>query len=496
MSQENQGVFPYSKEELFWRRYIEILSKNGVPDKRQHFYVRDVEIYIKSNPHLRLLSHTPTTVTTYFTRLGKNTRISSWIFSQKVKAIKLLFEKMLMVEWANSFDWNFWTQSSETIDRNHNTIKRSNDPIVVAPKTGFCSENKPVSTSSETDSNALEQKDASTHAVSNFSKNADSDLDSDEQLHIEKLKIEIRKRIYSIRTEDAYVSWVERFMGFCAPRSLSVLSGSDVSRFLEYLAVTRNVAGSTQSQALNALVFFFKNILKRPLGELEEYARPKRPRRLPIVLTRQEICLLLARLEGVQKLMASLLYGSGMRLMECVRLRVKDIDFGYRHIVVRDAKGQKDRVVPLPDKCSPDLIEHLKTVRQLHDVDLKEGFGNVYLPHALSRKYPSAQKEWAWQFVFPASRLSVDPRGNAVRRHHIHENTLQRSIKTASLEAGIAKKVSCHSLRHSFATHLLETGCDIRTVQELLGHADVSTTMIYTHVLNRPGVSVKSPLDS
>lgn len=261
--------------------------------------------------------------------------------------------------------------------------------------------------------------------------------------------------------------------------------------------VRRNVAASTQSQALNALVFFYKNVLEHPLSEQIAFPHSKKPRRLPVVLTRDEVQRLFNHFRHpTQRLMANLLYGCGMRLMECVRLRVLDVDFGYQQILVRNGKGKKDRVVPLPTRLAGELRGQIEKIKTLHAKDLDEGFGRVYLPHALSRKYPNAEKEFRWQYVFPSAKLSTDPRSGITRRHHVHENGLQKHIKVAAEQAGIDKKVSCHTLRHSFATHLLESGYDIRTVQELLGHADVSTTMIYTHVLNRPGLSVTSPFDT
>ena len=242
--------------------------------------------------------------------------------------------------------------------------------------------------------------------------------------------------------------------------------------------------------------FFYSQALEQPLGVLGSFIRAKRPQRLPVVLTRGEVLRLLDQLEGTYRLMASLLYGTGMRLMECLRLRVKDVDFAYRQIVVRDGKGQKDRVTPLPDKLIEPLRAHLEQVKVLHEADLSQGNGEVFLPSALARKYPNAAREWGWQYVFPSGRLSVDPRSGAIRRHHLHENGLQKAVKQAATVARLTKPANCHALRHSFATHLLETGYDIRTVQELLGHSDVSTTMIYTHVLNRGGKGVVSPLDA
>ncbi|MCD6525656.1 MAG: integron integrase, partial [Desulfuromonas sp.] len=265
--------------------------------------------------------------------------------------------------------------------------------------------------------------------------------------------------------------------------------------FLEYLALQCKVAGSTQNQALNALVFLFDKVLEQPLGELGAYTRAKRARRLPVVLSRDEMSRLLDAMEGTFGLMAQLMYGTGMRLMEAVRLRMQDIDYDYGQIVVRNGKGDKDRIVPLPQTVVAPLQAHLERVKSIHADDLEQGFGRVYLPEGLCRKYPNAETEWGWQYVFPSSRISTDPCSGERRRHHLHENGLQKMIKRCAAKAGIAKRVNSHALRHSFATHMLEAGYDIRTVQELLGHADVSTTMIYTHVLNKPGLGVRSQLD-
>ena len=283
---------------------------------------------------------------------------------------------------------------------------------------------------------------------------------------------------------------------FSGERDPSDLGAPEVVRFLEHLAVERTVAVSTQNQALNALVFLYSQVLDRSLDDLGAFVRAPRPRRLPVVLARAQVRALLDAMSGTHQLMARLMYGTGMRLLECVRLRIKDIDFDYRQIVIRDAKGGKDRIVPLPDLLPEGLMTHLTRVRELFEEDRAQGFGEVFLPDALSRKFRGAARDWIWQYAFPSGRLSVDPRSAKTRRHHLHENGLQRAIKRAAHAAGLTKKVSSHALRHSFATHLLEAGYDIRTVQELLGHADVSTTMIYTHVLNRGGRGVKSPLDT
>jgi integron integrase len=313
---------------------------------------------------------------------------------------------------------------------------------------------------------------------------------------LEALARTIRSKHYSIRTEQSYVDWCSRFLLFCDGKPLDRIGAADVQRFLSHLAVEKNVSASTQNVALNAVVFLFKQVLERPL-EGVEFHRSKRKRALPVVLTRDEVRALLERMDGMFALMAGLMYGTGMRLMECVRMRVGDLDFGHGAVSVRDGKGGKDRVVPLPESYRAKLKAHLAGVELQHGDDLAAGAGYVFLPNALARKYPNAPREWIWQYVFPSARLSKDPKSGRIRRHHVHETSLQRKIKEAAEAAGIAKKVSSHALRHSFATHLLEAGYEIRTVQELLGHADVSQTMIYTHVLNRPGVvPVRSPVDT
>ena len=298
-----------------------------------------------------------------------------------------------------------------------------------------------------------------------------------------------------MRTEQAYVGWIRRFIHANGKRHPRDLGGREVEAFLTRLATRGNVAAGTQNQALSALLFLYREVLQQDLPWMSDIVRAKRPRRLPVVLTRDEVTLLLAQLEGRDWLMASLLYGSGMRLMECLRLRVKDVDFLRHDIIVREGKGNKDRHVPLPHKLAEALRGQIASTRVLHLADTASGFGEVYLPHALARKYPRAAREWGWQYVFPAAQRSRDPRTGAVRRHHLDEKILQRAVQRARRSAGIVKPATCHTLRHSFATHLLEAGHDIRTIQELLGHKDVATTQIYTHVLNRGGHGVLSPLD-
>lgn len=305
----------------------------------------------------------------------------------------------------------------------------------------------------------------------------------------------LRVRHYSMRTEQAYVAWIRRFVRFHGTRHPASLEAGDVARFLSHLATRGGVGASTQNQALSAILFLYRDVLGRDFGWLTTVVRAKRPRRLPVVLTRGEVRSILDRLAGPRKLMAELLYGSGLRLLECLQLRVKDADFGSHQLTVRGGKGAKDRVTLLPDSVCGRLTEHLAEVRAGHERDRVTGAGRVPLPEALDRKYPNAGLEWAWQYVFPAARLTWNPRAEVWMRYHLHESVLQRAVKQAVADADIPKRVSCHTFRHSFATHLLEDGYDIRTVQELLGHKDVSTTMIYTHVLNRGARGVRSPMD-
>ena len=314
---------------------------------------------------------------------------------------------------------------------------------------------------------------------------------------LDRVRIAIRTRHYSLRTEEAYVGWIKRFIFFHGKRHPAEMRGAEINGFLSHLAVQDHVSASTQNQALCALLFLYRHVLEKPFPDLERLVRAKRTRRLPVVMTRAEVRAVLSRLQGTPKLVATILYGSGMRLMEALRLRVKDIEFGRNLVTVREGKGDRDRRVPLPDVVRQELATWLSRVKRIHEQDLAEGFGFVYLPYALERKYPGASSKWAWQWLFPADARSTDPRSGVERRHHIQDWGIQRAVAQAARDVGIKKPVSCHTFRHSFATHLLEDGYDIRTIQELLGHRDLKTTMIYTHVLNRAGGrGVRSPADT
>jgi integron integrase len=448
----------------FWERYVKAVQDSGVPEYQQRWYVIRAKEFLRANAATRLKNQNPEKVKRYLQGLGRKSKLQDWQFVQIVHALEILFAQVIRAEWAKDVDWEYFKQAAKTLTPRHPTLRRESDSLVRHYQGRHDS----------------------------WSKQRDHSRQSD---ILDRVRTEIRRRNYSIRTEDTYLMWIQRFLAYHGQRPAKDMGGREVREYLEYLAVKRKVSSGTQAQALNGLVFFYDQVLGCPLGDMGAFERPKRRRRLPVVLTRSEVNGLLAKMTGVYGLMGGLLYGTGMRLMECLRLRVKDIDFGYNQIVVRFGKGDKDRLVPLPARYKEELLEHLEIVKEIHEQDLTQGYGEVYIPEALGRKYPNAAKEWGWQFLFPSSRLSADPRSGKIRRHHIHENSLQKALKKAAREAGLTKQASCHSLRHSFATHLLEAGYDIRTVQELLGHADVSTTMIYTHVLNKPGLVVKSPAD-
>ncbi len=313
---------------------------------------------------------------------------------------------------------------------------------------------------------------------------------------LDRVRETIRRKHYSIRTEKSYVAWIRRYILFHNKRHPQEMGRAEIEAFLTYLAVNRKVSASTQNQAFSALLLLYRNVLNKDLDFPIDSVRAKRPKRLPTVLTKEEVGKVIGCLSGIPQLMAKLLYGSSLRLMECVRLRVKDIDFAQHQVIVRDGKGMEDRVTMLPASLVTPLKEHLQRVKRLHEKDLAKGYGSVYLPFALERKYPNANREWVWQYVFPSARLAKDTRTGIVRRWHMSDRSLQKAVKIAARLAGINKHVGCHTFRHSFATHLLQNGYDIRTVQELLGHKDVKTTMIYTHVLNRGGLAVRSPIDT
>lgn len=312
---------------------------------------------------------------------------------------------------------------------------------------------------------------------------------------LEQVSDALRVKHYSYQTEKSYLLWIRRFILFHNKRHPKEMGGEEINAFLTHLAVEGKVAASTQNQALSALLFLYREVLHLELDLDLDAVRAKRSRYLPTVLTPEEVKAIIVHLSGIHRLVVQVLYGSGLRLAEAQQLRVKDVDFNQRQLMIRNSKGMESRLTMLPETLVEPLQEHLLWAKRQHQQDLEQGYGSVYLPFALERKYPNAEREWSWQYVFPAERLSQDPRTGITRRHHLHESGLQRAIKQAVQKTGIPKRVSCHTFRHSFATHLLQNGYDIRTVQELLGHKDVKTTMIYTHVLNKGGRGVRSPLD-
>ena len=449
MSIENSN-----KTAEFWESYRLVVLKHSVPEAKAEYYLKWAQSFAKSSSG-PLRNRTALQINSFLDKLAAQEGIAQWQTVQASEALRILYQDLLNVSWA--VQW----------------------PVEGRP---LQEENSLPPDSEENQSSFRDQ--AHWGEVNALHKEV-----------FDRLRTEIRMRHYSIRTERAYENWVCRFIVFHSLKSPKDLTPDSVKEYLEYIAEVREISASTQNQALNALVFLYEQVLHEPLGSIGDFTRAKRPQRLPVVLSREEVDSLLKNLTGVKALMAGLLYGSGLRLMECLRLRVKDIDFAQQQIVVRDGKGQKDRITVLPKIYEQQIKEHLEIVKAQYEKDLAEGFGEVYLWPSLARKYPNAAKEWGWQYVFPSERLSADPRAKKIRRHHLHESILQSAVKAAAIKAGLTKPVSVHVLRHSFATHLLESQYDIRTVQELLGHADVTTTMIYTHVLNRPGIAVKSPVD-
>lgn len=443
-----------------WDRFIDVCRRERVPERALRWYVVRIERFLKAHPDWELGGISSDEVKEYLGEAGRSGNVPGWMFRQLVHALQILCRDVIHTEWVATFNWDYWLSSASELEESHPTVARQNRPITISAAAGH----------------------ESFH--SSF-----PDLG-------QAMAAKIRLKNYSIRTEQAYVHWVQRFVRFHGDRDPRELNGDAVAAYINHLALNRNVSPSTQSQALSALVFLYAQVLGRPVGELSGLEAARKPRRLPSVLTRTEVRVLLGHVRDEPfALFAGLMYGTGMRLMECVRLRIKDVDFSYSQILVRDGKGQKDRVVPLPQRYRVPLESHIAAVLRVHEQDLAKGFGEVFMPDALSRKYPNAAREPGWQYVFASGKLSTDPRSGRIRRHHLHETRIQKAIRAAALASGIHKRISSHTLRHCFATHLLEAGYDIRTVQELLGHADVSTTMIYTHVLNRGGRGVVSPAD-
>ncbi len=457
MESEDQSSDP--RIGRFWLKYADLLKRFRVSAKAIPWYRRHVEGFMADHPKVKLRSHTAESVERWLVRIGRNPNLTEWQFRQKVDALRILMGHLLKLPWSQTFDWDRWSSGAQALESDHPTLARTYEMI-----------------------------DKAVEDPKNLLARHYPDI-------YRKCLVALRLPEYATNTEKSYLSWVNRFLRYHHGRHPNDCAEAEVASFLEHLTLERKVAGATQAQALNALVFFFSRVMERPLGEIGPYKRPKKPKRIPSVLSPQELNSLLKQLTGINWLIIHLMYGTGMRVMECVRLRLLDLDFDYRHIVVRAGKGMKDRTVPMPEVLVDPLQSQIKQVKQQHELDLSAGFGSVYLPNALSRKYPNADKELRWQYLFSASRIAQDPRTGALRRHHLHQSVVQKMVKRSAEAAGIQKRITSHTLRHTFATHLLESGADIRTVQDLLGHADVSTTMIYTHVIGRGGHGARSPLD-
>jgi len=450
------------QKKYFWNNYLTLLSESGVKPALLTWYVRHCETFIRQNEETRLKQHTPESVSSYLNELINSPKKQAWQKKQAIDALRYLF-KCIRAPLHQEIDWDYWKISCKDLETDHDLNYRKNHPLV----------NTNV-------------------ASSTVRKKVDEDALSSE---INRLRIIIRRKNHSIRTEKAYSDWLLRFLKFSSHKDIAEIDSQDVVAFLEYLAIQRGVSPKTQSLALNALSYYFKNVRQKEIGDISHFVRAKPREKLPLVLTRNEVSAFLEQLKGVQWLVVSLLYGAGLRIMETVRLRVQDIDFGFNQIVVREGKGNKERVIPLPARLIQPLKDHLLKVKQQHENDLSQGHGSVFMPHTLEKKYGKSSQLWVWQYVFPSYKLSVDPRTDSIRRHHISESSIQKRVRNLSRQLTINKRVTCHSFRHSYATHLLERGMDIRTIQALLGHSDVSTTMIYTHLANFANGKTSSPLD-
>ena len=456
---DSTNLIGNQRVEHFWTGYFDVLTLFRIANSYHPWYRKCIEAFVNASPEIRLTDRNSNHIEQWLMTMGRNTKLEDWQFRQQVDALRLLYCHYLKRSWANNFDWGYWASGAVRLESNHATIARTYEMIGKA-----------------------------VDSPANFLAQSFPDI-------YRQFLVAIRMPDYAINTEKSYLNWICRFLRYHDGVLPNRLREPEVASFLEHLTLKRKVAGATQAQALNALVFFFARVLEQPLGEIGAYKRPTRPRRIPTVLSPVEISILLGKVPGIRGLMIQLMYGTGMRVIECVRLRILDIDFSYKQIVVRASKGNKDRVVPIPERLTSFLQAQIEKVRAQHDIDIEQGYGTVFMPTALARKYPNAESELRWQFLFPGSRLAQDPRTGVMRRHHIHQSVIQKKIRQAATEADITKRVTSHTLRHSFATHLLESGADIRTVQDLLGHADVSTTMIYTHVTGRGGNGVRSPLD-
>ena len=444
----------------FWRSFTAHLKARKIHSNKIKWYVFYAKRFLRLARNTSVNALSSERVLVYLESIRKDPDFADFQVNQSVDAIHILLRDFFQKDYVDAIDWQSYKQHEST----HNLVylEELDIPELIAQQ------------------------------VARF----DKSLQENYGVLLTRVVKVLRVRNYSKRTEQSYLMWIGRFLQFTSNTEQHDIGETQVREFLEYLALQRKVAPNTQKQALNALAFLFNFGFERELGNIGEFVKAKSSRKLPVVLSKNEIKTVFEHFKNkTYFLMAGLLYGAGLRLMECVSLRVQDIDFDYHQIVVRNGKGFKDRIVPLPARFIPALKQQIEKVSEIHKADLRKNIDGVYLPYALERKYPNAGKELGWQYLFPASRIATDQRSGKLRRHHLHPTALQKAISIAGRESNIHKRVHAHVFRHSFATHLLEEGYDIRTVQELLGHADISTTMIYTHVLNKPGLTVKSPID-
>lgn len=462
INMNNKRIHDLIDDKSLKRDFIFFLKKKRVNYKAIPFYYKHVQFFLKNANNTFIYELTAERVEKFLTSSRKNSSLKDWQINQSIDAIRFFLENILQLKLDIKWDSYKYVVIHESDNYKYEQINDLDITELIEKKVAYFDEN----------------------------------LRDEYSIFLTRVVRVFRARNYSKRTEQTYLLWIGRFLHFLNSFKSNSISDQQVRGYLEYLAIERKVSPNTQKIALNALAFFFKYGLERELGDISGFIKSRPSKHLPVVLSKDEVKLIFAQLSNSKHLlMAGLLYGSGLRLMECVRLRVQDIDFGYQQILVRNGKGFKDRIVPLPKRFISALENQVKEVQTVFLADRTLDIDGVYLPFALERKYPNAGKELKWQFLFPSSKISVDQRSGKTRRHHLHETSLQKAVKLAGQRANINKRIHCHVFRHSFATHLLEAGYDIRTVQELLGHSDVSTTMIYTHVLNKPGLSVKSPAD-
>lgn len=448
------------------REFLQRIASLPIKPAARDHYVRWAESWTKAHGH-----QSAERTQAYFDALGRSTSIADWQFRQAADAARILACDILAIPWASSFDWQSLADQARSLEPNHRTLAREAIPVTAISRSVSI---LPTSLPAETDPAA---------EIANL---------------IEALRRAVRLKGHAVATEETYVSCVSRYAYFCHERlgtSPENAGISAISPYLDYLALDRNVAPATQSQALNAIVFLTKQVFGIIDFTIDRFVPARGPRRPPTVMTREEVRRVIAFLDHPWKLAAQLMYGSGLRLMECMKLRIKDLDFGQGTITIHDGKGGKHRIVPLPRALENRLQEHLSALRARFDQDLATGAAGVHIPESLLLKFPNAPHQWPWHWLFPAATLCPHPRTGKYARYHLHDDSMARQFRDAVRKADLNKRVTCHTLRHSFATHLLESGTDIRTVQNLLGHADVSTTMIYLHVMKRPGAGAPSPLD-